>query len=214
MIDGFGRSIDYLRISVTDRCNLRCVYCMPPEGVEWMDHEEMLSYEEIIRLCSLFAQVGIRKVRLTGGEPLARRDLPELVRGIHAIDGIESIALTTNGLLLQEQLPALLDAGLTAVNLSLDTLDQAQYAAITRRDALDQALSGLYAALEAPGLRVKLNCVPMGRTTRSWSPWPTWPGSMIWRCGISSSCPSVWAAPSPAGQRRRSAPCWRRPSAP
>lgn len=162
MIDGFGRSIDYLRISVTDRCNLRCVYCMPPEGVEWMDHEEMLSYEEIIRLCSLFAQVGIRKVRLTGGEPLARRDLPELVRGIHAIDGIESIALTTNGLLLQEQLPALLEAGLTAVNLSLDTLDRAQYAAITRRDALDQALSGLYAALDAPGLRVKLNCVPMG----------------------------------------------------
>ena len=81
MIDGFGRSIDYLRISVTDRCNLRCVYCMPPEGVEWMDHEEMLSYEEIIRLCSLFAQVGIRKVRLTGGEPLARRDLPELWSG-------------------------------------------------------------------------------------------------------------------------------------
>lgn len=162
MIDGFGRSIDYLRISVTDRCNLRCVYCMPPEGVEWMDHEEMLSYEEIIRLCSLFAQVGIRKVRLTGGEPLARKDLPRLVAGIKAIDGIESIAMTTNGIALADQLPALLAAGLTAVNVSLDTLDREQYAAITRRDKLPEALEGLHAALAAPGLRVKLNCVPMG----------------------------------------------------
>ena len=162
MIDGFGRSIDYLRISVTDRCNLRCVYCMPREGVQWMPHEEMLSYEEIIRLCRLFAQLGVRKVRLTGGEPLARQDLPALVRGIREAGPFEGIALTTNGLLLEEQLPALLEAGLTAVNLSLDTLDRAQYAAVTRRDALDQALSGLHAALAAPGLRVKLNCVPMG----------------------------------------------------
>ena len=162
MIDGRGRSIDYLRISVTDRCNLRCVYCMPPEGVEWMPHDDMLSYEEIIRLCTLFARRGIRKVRLTGGEPLARKGLAQLVAGIKAIDGIESIAMTTNGIALADQLPDLLAAGLTAVNVSLDTLDRAQYAAITRRDKLPQALEGLYAALDAPGLRVKLNCVPMG----------------------------------------------------
>lgn len=162
MIDSFGRSIDYLRISVTDRCNLRCVYCMPPEGVEWMAHDEMLSYEEIIRLCRLFAQTGVKKVRLTGGEPLARKGLPALVSGIHAIPGIESIALTTNGLLLREQLPALLEGGLSAVNVSLDTLDRNQYAAITRRDGLEETLAGLRAALAVPGLRVKLNCVPMG----------------------------------------------------
>lgn len=162
MIDGQGRSIDYLRISVTDRCNLRCIYCMPPEGVEWMPHGDMLSYEEIIRLCTLFARRGIRKVRLTGGEPLARKGLAQLVAGIQAIDGIESIAMTTNGIALAEQLPDLLAAGLTAVNVSLDTLDRAQYAAITRRDKLPEALEGLHAALAAPGLRVKLNCVPMG----------------------------------------------------
>ena len=162
MIDGQGRSIDYLRISVTDRCNLRCIYCMPPEGVEWMPHADMLSYEEILRLCTLFARRGIRKVRLTGGEPLARKGLPQLVAGIKAIDGIESIAMTTNGVALAGQLPGLLAAGLTAVNVSLDTLDRAQYAAITRRDKLPEALEGLRAALAAPGLRVKLNCVPMG----------------------------------------------------
>ncbi|MGN8874136.1 GTP 3',8-cyclase MoaA [Pseudoflavonifractor sp. HCP28S3_F10] len=162
MIDGYGRTIDYLRISVTDRCNLRCVYCMPPEGVEWMEHTEMLTYEEIIRLCRLFAAAGIRKVRLTGGEPLARKGLHHLVRGIRAIDGIDGVSLTTNGVLLAEQLPDLMDAGLTAVNLSLDTLDREQYAAITRRDALEDALAGLRAALAAPGLHVKLNCVPMG----------------------------------------------------
>ncbi|HIY22591.1 MAG TPA: GTP 3',8-cyclase MoaA [Candidatus Flavonifractor merdigallinarum] len=162
MIDGQGRTIDYLRISVTDRCNLCCVYCMPPEGVEWMPHADLLSYEEIIRLCHLFARLGVRKVRLTGGEPLARKGLPQLVAGIRAIPGIESVSMTTNGIALAEQLPALLDAGLSAVNLSLDTLDRAQYAAITRRDKLEDALRGLHAALDAPGLRVKLNCVPMG----------------------------------------------------
>ena len=162
MIDGHGRNIDYLRISVTDRCNLRCRYCMPPEGVEWLEHSEMLTYEEILRLCRLFASLGIRRVRLTGGEPLARRDLDRLVRGIRDIPGIESISLTTNGLLLSQQLPVLLDAGLTAINLSLDTLDRDQYADIVRRDAFDDAIAGLRAALAVPGLRVKLNCVLLG----------------------------------------------------
>ena len=162
MLDGLGRSIDYLRVSITDRCNLRCVYCMPCEGVEWVDHSAVLSYEELLRLCRLFAELGVSRVRLTGGEPLVRRDLDHIVRGIRAIPGIHAVTLTTNGVLLAEQLPGLLDAGLSGVNLSLDTLDREQFQAITRRDALPAALAGLNAALAAPGLNVKLNCVPMG----------------------------------------------------
>lgn len=162
MLDQFDRKIDYLRISLTDRCSLRCVYCMPEEGVEWLPHDAILSYEEILRLAKLFAALGVRKVRLTGGEPLVRRGVAELVAGLKAIPGIETVRLTTNGLALREQLPGLLAAGLDGVNISLDTLDRAQYAAITRRDALPQALAGLEAALAAPGLTVKLNCVPMG----------------------------------------------------
>lgn len=160
MTDGQGRIIDYLRVSVTDRCNLRCVYCMPPQGVEWMPHEAIITYEEILRLCRLFAGLGVRRVRLTGGEPLARKGLDGLVQGLKEIGGIEAVALTTNGTLLADQLPALRAAGLDGVNLSLDTLDRMQFAAMTRRDGLDKALAGLNAALKVPGLTVKLNCVP------------------------------------------------------
>ena len=99
MKDRFGRTIDYLRISVTDRCNLRCIYCMPEEGVQWVPHQEILSYEEIARLCRLFAGLGIRRIRLTGGEPLVRQDLPDLIDRLHRIDGIDEINLTTNGIL-------------------------------------------------------------------------------------------------------------------
>ena len=134
MIDGHGRSIDYLRVSITDRCNLRCVYCMPCEGVEWVEHTSILSYEELIRLCRIFASLGVRRVRLTGGEPLVRKGLDRIVRGVKAIPGIESVTITTNGVLLAEQLPALLDAGLNGINLSLDTLDREQFKRITRRD--------------------------------------------------------------------------------
>ena len=122
MKDGFGRIIDYLRISVTDRCNLRCCYCMPEEGVEQLPHEQILRYEDILRLVSIFAKLGVRKVRLTGGEPLARKGLATLVAGLRAIDGIREVAVTTNGTLLVDQLPDLLAAGLTGVNISLDTL--------------------------------------------------------------------------------------------
>ena len=162
MLDRYGRRIHYLRVSVTDRCNLRCVYCMPQQGVEWVAHSAVLSYEQLLRLVGLLARLGVDKVRLTGGEPLVRRDLAQLVRGIRSVEGIQSVSLTTNGVLLKQQLPGLMEAGLSGVNLSLDTLDRAQYAAITRRDALDDALQGLEAALAAPGLSVKLNCVPMG----------------------------------------------------
>ena len=113
MKDSLGRTIDYLRVSVTDRCNLRCRYCMPEEGVEWLPHEDILSYEDILRLAAIFARLGVEKVRLTGGEPLARKGLAALVAGLRAIDGIQEVAVTTNGTLLEEQLPGLLAAGLT-----------------------------------------------------------------------------------------------------
>lgn len=162
MYDRYGRDIRYLRVSVTDRCNLRCRYCMPEEGVEWVDHSAVLSYEQIVRLVRLAAGLGVEKVRLTGGEPLVRRGLAGLVRELKAIDGIRTVTLTTNGVLLADQLPGLLEAGLDGVNLSLDTLDREQFAALTRRDALPRALEGLEAALAAPGLTVKINCVPSG----------------------------------------------------
>ena len=162
MVDARGREIRYLRLSVTDRCNLRCRYCMPAQGVEWVPHSALLRYEEMVRLTALLARLGVDTVRLTGGEPLVRRDLDRLVGALKTTRGIRSVTLTTNALLLERQLPALLRAGLDGVNVSLDTLDRAQYAAITRFDALEQALSGLEAALAAPGLTVKLNCVPLG----------------------------------------------------
>lgn len=162
MLDRQGREIRYLRISVTDRCNLRCRYCMPEQGTGWLPRHEILSYEQFARLTGLLAELGIDKVRLTGGEPLVRRDLDCLVRMLRRIDGIRTIALTTNGILLAEQLPALVKAGLSEVNVSLNTLDRTQYAAIARRDGLPQALNGLRAAVETPGLAVKVNCVPIG----------------------------------------------------
>lgn len=162
MEDRFGRKIHYLRISVTDRCNLRCAYCMPEEGVEWIAHEHLLTYEQIVRLVRLFAQLGIDKVRLTGGEPLVRKGVADLVRDIQKVKGIKKITLTTNGILLKEQLPALLEAGISRINLSLDTLEREQFIRITKRDQLKQVLEGLEAALLAPDLQVKVNCVPQG----------------------------------------------------
>ena len=170
MLDALGRNIRYLRISVTDRCNLRCRYCMPAEGVAWVDHTAILTYEQVVRLTGLFAALGVDKVRLTGGEPLVRRGLDRLVAGIKAVAGIKGVYLTTNGLLLAGQLPGLLAAGLDGVNLSLDTLDRSQYASLTRRDELPRALEGLEAALAAPGLRVKVNCVPCGENDRQLVP--------------------------------------------
>ncbi|MCC8123245.1 MAG: GTP 3',8-cyclase MoaA [Oscillospiraceae bacterium] len=162
MLDSLNRNIDYLRISVTDRCNLRCTYCMPPEGIEWIPHRAILTVEEMIRLSRLFADMGFRRIRLTGGEPLVRKGVEQIVRGIKDLPGIEKVTLTTNGVLLAAQLPALLDAGLDGVNISLDTLDRAQFAAIARRDELDRVIAGIHAALAVPGWNVKINCVPSG----------------------------------------------------
>ncbi len=131
MRDGLGREIDYLRISVTDKCNLRCKYCMPPEGVKSVPHEEVLTLEEILRLVGIMEQLGIRKVRLTGGEPMVRKNLLWLVEQIHRLPGIEEIAMTTNGTMFAEQAEDYRKAGLTAVNISLDTLDPERFRKIT-----------------------------------------------------------------------------------
>src|SRR5579863_6835923 len=136
LADQFNRPITYLRISVTDRCNLRCVYCMPEAGLPWIPKKEILSFEEIGEIVSAAASIGVRSIRLTGGEPLVRRDLPELVRKLAAIPGIEDIALSTNAILLAEQIGALRSAGLRRVNISLDTLNEERFFAIARRPGL------------------------------------------------------------------------------
>lgn len=165
MQDGLGREIDYLRISVTDKCNLRCRYCMPPHGITPLAHEEILTLEEIFRLVGIMEQLGIRKVRLTGGEPMVRKNLPWLVEQIHGLPGIREIAMTTNGTLFAPQAKVYREAGLTAVNISLDTLDPERFRCITGCDRADRAagvdsvLRAIDAALEQQ-LRVKINCVP------------------------------------------------------
>jgi len=158
MFDAYGRNIHYLRLSVTDLCNLRCRYCMP-EGVPKLAHEEILTYEEFLRLAALFARCGIDTVRITGGEPLVRRGVEQLAAGLKATPGIRRVSMTTNGTLLAEKLPALLAAGLDSVNISLDTLDPEAFRRITGRDELAAVQSGIHAAL-ASGIPVKLNCVP------------------------------------------------------
>ena len=158
MFDRYQREIHYLRLSVTDLCNLRCRYCMP-DGVEKLEREAVLTYEELLRLAALIAQGGIDTVRVTGGEPLVRKNVAQLVAGLKATPGIRRVTLTTNAVLLAEQLPALLDAGLDSVNISLDTLRPEVFRQITARDEFAAVQAGLQAALES-GLPVKLNCVP------------------------------------------------------
>lgn len=145
MFDAYGRNIHYLRLSVTDLCNLRCRYCMP-DGVPKLAHEDILTYEEFLRLAALFAQCGIDTVRITGGEPLVRRGVEQLTAGLKAIPGIRRVALTTNGVLLAQKLPALLAAGLDSVNISLDTLHPETFRRITGKDELAAVQNGIRAA--------------------------------------------------------------------
>src|SRR6056297_951509 len=159
LIDGFGRTHRSLRISVTDRCNIRCFYCMPAENVSFLPKQQILSFEEIHRLVALLGTVGIQNLRLTGGEPLVRKDLPQLVQQLVAIPGIEDVALTTNGILLSEQASALRAAGLQRLNISLDTLREATFEKISRRQGLDRVLAGIDAALEAEFQEVRLNAL-------------------------------------------------------
>jgi len=158
LIDTFGRRHDNLRLSVTDRCNIRCFYCMPEETPEYLARGEILSFEEIERFVRVAARLGVRKLRLTGGEPLLRRDLPLLVDKLAAVPGIEDLALTTNGLQLAASAAALFDAGLRRLNVHLDTLDPGRFRQITRRDGLEKVLEGLFLAKRL-GYRVKLNAV-------------------------------------------------------
>lgn len=159
MKDGLGRTIDYLRISLTDRCNFRCIYCMPEDGVKLMSHEEILRVEEIAHVVRIAADLGIRSVRLTGGEPLVRLGVVDLVRDIASTPGIENVSMTTNGVLLPKMADDLKRAGLSRVNISLDTLDPEQFKCITRRGELQQTLDGIDAALEAGFDPVKINAV-------------------------------------------------------
>ena len=159
MIDSFGRNIDYMRISITDRCNLRCRYCMP-DGVEWLPMADILSYEEIGRVCQAAARLGIRHLKITGGEPLVRKGCPELIGSLKTIPGIEAVTITTNGILLEQHLDRLKLAGVDGINVSLDTLDRRQFADLTGFDRLDQVLSGIRRAVDA-GFKVKVNAVSL-----------------------------------------------------
>jgi len=159
MKDPFGRTIEYLRVSVTDRCNLRCHYCMPEEGVTFLPHERILSYEEIVEVVRAAARHGVWKVRVTGGEPLVRRDIAKLVSMIASIPGIRDLAMTTNGLLLDRFAGPLADAGLHRVNVSLDTVDADRFREITRGGDLQRVFTGIEAARNAGLKPIKLNCV-------------------------------------------------------
>ncbi len=161
MTDQYGRTIDYLRVSVTDRCNFRCVYCMPPEGVERMSHDQVIRYEELLRLIRIFSELGVKHIRLTGGEPTARRGIVSLVKEIKALPGIQTVSMTSNGYLLPSMLDELLDDGLDAVNISLDTLKEERFDEITRTEGkLSTVLDAIRLCAEA-GLNTKVNCVAM-----------------------------------------------------
>jgi cyclic pyranopterin phosphate synthase len=161
ILDSFGRSINYLRISATDRCNLRCIYCMPPEGVPQMSHSEILSYEEIRTVAQAAAELGVNKVRLTGGEPLVRAELPKLIKMLSQIDGIQELSLTTNGTLLKNYARELKQAGLSRVNVSLDTLKEDRFQYITRLGKLKDVLEGIETAKKVGFQPVKVNTVVM-----------------------------------------------------
>ncbi len=159
MYDRFNRKINYLRVSVTDRCNLRCVYCMPEEGVVPLMHSDILSYEEIIEVVKAAVELGVNKVRITGGEPLVRKGVVELIRKISTIEGITDLSLTTNGVLMEEFARSLKEAGLHRVNISLDTLSPDRYRQLTRGGDISRVLKGITAAVKADLKPVKINCV-------------------------------------------------------
>jgi cyclic pyranopterin phosphate synthase len=160
--DGHGRLIEDLRVSVTDRCNFRCQYCMPAEGLPWLERSEILTFEEIVRLVSLFASIGIKDVRLTGGEPLVRRGFPDLAAMLTKVDGLHEVSVTTNGFLLERDAERLVAAGIGRFNVSVDSLQRDRFYELTRRDALDQVLRGLKLLASFPEAHpIKVNAVAM-----------------------------------------------------
>jgi cyclic pyranopterin phosphate synthase len=162
LVDGHGRRIGDVRVSVTDRCNFRCQYCMPADGLPWLAREEILTFEEIARLVGLLAEMGVGDVRLTGGEPLVRRDFPELVAMLAGLHGVDDLSLTTNGYLLERDAGALAAAGVQRVNVSIDSLQRDRFFAMTRRDALPRVLAGLDALAAHPQMRpIKVNAVAL-----------------------------------------------------
>jgi len=161
MLDRFGRNIEYLRISVTDRCNLRCIYCMPEEGISPISHKQVLRYEEIVKLVKIATELGINKIRITGGEPLVRKELVSFIALLREIDEIEDISLTTNGIFLERYLNNLISAGLNRINISLDSLNPKIYKKITRRDNLDDVIRGLKKAIKSSIRPIKINVVLM-----------------------------------------------------
>ena len=157
LLDSFNRKIDYLRLSVTDRCNLRCFYCMPKKGIKLLKREQLLTFEEIVRATKILSGIGIKKVRLTGGEPLLRDNILSLIENIHKIDGIEDLSLTTNGLLLSEYLPQLFKAGVGKLNISLDSLNPQKYKIITRGGDVGKVIDGINKASDIGFGSIKLN---------------------------------------------------------
>ena len=158
LTDKYGRTLDYLRLSVTDRCNFRCYYCMPEEGVNFAARKDLLTFEEMHTLCEVFCHLGVSKIRITGGEPFVRSGIMPFLQKLSVVPGLDEITITTNGTLLQKQLPALKAMGIRKVNLSLDSLDRARFFGITRRDSFEEVYACIFAMLDA-GFEVKLNCV-------------------------------------------------------
>ena len=161
LLDQFGRTFDYLRIAVNEKCNLRCIYCMPEKGVPFKPENKLLNTLEITRLVKIAASLGVKKIRFTGGEPLLRKDITELIQAAAGTPGIRSVHLTTNGIFLESAISELQEAGLTGVNISLDTLNPERFKKITRRNGLAQVMAGLDAALATGSLLTKLNVVAM-----------------------------------------------------
>ncbi len=163
MFDSYNRKIEYLRISVTDRCNLRCSYCMPAEGLPLLAHKSILSFEEIVEFTTYVVSKGVKKVRLTGGEPLVRKGIVELIKKMSGINGIEDLSLTTNGILLDRYAVQLKEAGLNRVNISIDTINPESYHKNTRIGNIEQVYKGIKAAQKAALLPIKINCVLLGQ---------------------------------------------------
>lgn len=166
MLDKHGRTIDYLRISITDRCNLRCIYCMPEGGVPELLHEDLLTYEEILRLTACFARLGVKKLKITGGEPLVRRGCIDLIASLKQVEGIEQVTITTNGVLLDELAEPLIDAGIDGINVSLDTVHADIFKEITRRDSFDRVMAGIQKVKDLNYQNLKINCVPIVQYNR------------------------------------------------
>ena len=166
LVDNHGRKINYLRLAVTDRCNLRCFYCMPEDGLNWLSRKELMTYEEMLRACSLLVNMGIEKIRITGGEPFVRKDIMQFLTGVSKLPGVKELSLTTNGVLTAPYVPELKRIGVRSVNLSLDTLDAGRFFSITRRDEFRNVMETLDELLRY-NIRVKINAVVMdGKNTQ------------------------------------------------